>query len=152
MQKAVNVLPPKSVESNSPFVLKRNSEFLELKKQGRRFWPTSWLLLNYRHRPEGFIRFGVTASRKVGSAVVRNKLKRWCREFFREFAKSDRGYGVEINVIFKPIDRGFYKGLSHDEFLKALNRGIETLRKPVSPGRPDLARDVSNAPDHSSGR
>lgn len=87
------------------------------------------MLLNFRKSPEGPLRFGVTASRKVGSAVVRNRLKRWCREYFRVFSKSERSFEAEINVIFKPIDQGFYKGLSHDEFLKALEKGLDHIRK-----------------------
>ncbi|MBX2988113.1 MAG: ribonuclease P protein component [Bdellovibrionaceae bacterium] len=119
----------KPVESNSLSVLKKNSEFLALKKNGRRYWPSNWMLLNYRLETTGSLRFGVTASRKVGSAVVRNRLKRWCREYFRELNRTERGFGAEINVIFKPIDQGFYKGLPHGEFIRVLEQGLETLRK-----------------------
>jgi len=79
------------------------------------------------------LHFGVTASRKVGSAVVRNKLKRWSREYFRDFVTRSNQTGspidVSINIIFKPIDQGFYKGLSFEEFKKAMDIGVEVLRK-----------------------
>jgi ribonuclease P protein component len=146
------------VESNRPTVIQRSSEFLSLKKTGKRTWPTKWLLLNYsKAKPSenskssrsfesresssgsedglqcGGLRFGVTASRKVGSAVVRNKLKRWVREYLREFASRSNQTGssfeVTINIIFKPIDQGFYKGLKFEEFRKAMDIGLETLRK-----------------------
>lgn len=125
--------------NSSTQVLKRNAEFLELKKAGRRIWPAQWLLLNFRTSAEGDLRFGVTASRKVGTAVVRNRLKRWCREYFRNLAKTSDRPEAEINVIFKPIDRGFYKGLSHEEFVRTLDRGVESIRKTLS--RPGTSRD-----------
>ena len=34
-------------------------------------------------RPTGGVRLGITASRKVGNAVVRNRVKRATREWFR---------------------------------------------------------------------
>ena len=75
----------------------------------------------------------MTASRKVGSAVVRNKLKRWAREYFRDFVDRSNQTGspidVSINIIFKPIDQGFYKGLKYDEFKKAMDTGLEILSK-----------------------
>lgn len=50
--------------------------------------------------------------------------------------------GVEINVIFKPIDQGFYKGLSHGEFLKALDKGVDFLRKSSHRPRPSIHERV----------
>ena len=77
--------------------------------------------------------FGVTASRKVGSAVVRNKLKRWVREYFRDFVTRSNQTGspidVSINIIFKPIDQSFYKGLNFEEFKRAMDVGLEMLKK-----------------------
>lgn len=121
------------MENSRPVVIKRSSEFLSLKKNGKRTWPTKWLLLNYSKKDQKGLQFGVTASRKVGSAVVRNKLKRWSREYFRDFVTRSNQTGspidVSINIIFKPIDQGFYKGLSFEEFKKAMDIGLEVLRK-----------------------
>ena len=46
--------------------------------------------------------FGQTASRKVGGAVVRHRLKRWGREVFRRFAGRDRLPGGDLVVHFRP--------------------------------------------------
>jgi ribonuclease P protein component len=121
------------VENSRPVVIQRSSEFLSLKKNGKRTWPTKWLLLNYSKVDQKGLHFGVTASRKVGSAVVRNKLKRWAREYFRDFVIRSNQQGspidASINIIFKPIDQGFYKGLKFEEFKKAMDTGLEFLRK-----------------------
>jgi len=59
-------------------------------------------------------RFGVTVSRKVGNAVVRNLVKRRLREIFRQ--NKDRfPEAMDIVVIARPSARGAsYAGLSED--------------------------------------
>lgn len=113
----------------APEVIKRSSEFLAIKQNGKRFWATQWLLLNYQKNSLGRLRFGVTASRKVGNAVVRNKLKRWIKEYFRHSVKAGNNLEADINIIFKPVDPQFYKGIPHEEFVKALDRGVQAIRK-----------------------
>ncbi|MBV2167236.1 MAG: ribonuclease P protein component [Bdellovibrio sp.] len=119
------------MENNSPLVIKRSSEFLSLKQTGKRYWPTKWLLLNYQKNSVGQLRFGVTASRKVGSAVVRNKLKRWSREYFRASLMAGKSIEADINIIFKPMDANFYKGLPYEEFIKSMDRGLDVVRKNI---------------------
>ncbi|MBK9324666.1 MAG: ribonuclease P protein component [Bdellovibrionaceae bacterium] len=116
------------MESSRAKALKRSSDFLFLKKNGKRIAPTKWLLLNY-FNSEKELEFGITASRKVGDAVVRNKLKRWVREYFWNLAKSGSPIEISINIIFKPVNKGFYKGLSSEEFKKAMDLGVESLKK-----------------------
>lgn len=47
----------------------------------------------------GYPRLGVTASRKVGGAVVRNRIKRQVREFFRQHRHCLPS--VDLNVIVR---------------------------------------------------
>lgn len=117
------------MENSSPQSIKRSSEFQAVKKLGQRNWPTKWLLLNYLENQAGQLRFGITASRKVGPSVVRNKLKRWVRDYIRGLPNSDQSLALDINFIFKPMDVNFYKGLSHGEFKRAMDRGFANLRK-----------------------
>ena len=60
----------------------RRSEFLYLGRRGKRYVTRFFIVHLYpnkKNRP----RLGITVSKKIGNAVVRNQLKRRIREFFR---------------------------------------------------------------------
>jgi len=77
--------------------LLRRGEFRRVYEQGRR---RSASLCTVFVRPNGLpqSRFGVTASARVGKAVVRNRLKRRLREVFRRHrANLPGGWDVVVN-------------------------------------------------------
>jgi ribonuclease P protein component len=56
-------------------------------------------LVVWKANEYGYPRLGLTASRKAGNAVVRNRLKRHIREFFRHHCSLLPG--VDLNVIVR---------------------------------------------------
>ena len=62
--------------------LRRRAEFRAVQQRGRKIHTTHFLLFAL-DADAAATRFGITASRKVGGAVVRNRLKRYLREVFR---------------------------------------------------------------------
>jgi ribonuclease P protein component len=68
-------------------------------------------------------KLGIVVSRKVGNAVVRNRLKRQVREYFRQ--KKDNLMGLEIVV----IGRHVAKGASSKEVGSSLGQCFHSLLK-----------------------
>ena len=62
--------------------VKRRRDFLHISKSGR-FNRSPHFLVFTLERIDGPTRLGVTVTRKIGGAVVRNRIKRHLREFFR---------------------------------------------------------------------
>jgi ribonuclease P protein component len=82
-----------------------------------------------RPRPEGGFRLGITASRKVGGAVERNRVRRRVREIFRRWraATPDTAMDVVVNV-FASATRAPYAAL-RAEVAELLSRATSAVSK-----------------------
>lgn len=115
--------------------LLRSSDFGRVGRDGRRVVePAFVLLIAPRPRDDEFTRrrLGITVSRKVGSAVVRNRVKRQVREWFRA-ARHRLRPGIDLVV----IGRSAAAGLSGGEAKRILCRlaheaGAVRSRDPAS--------------------
>jgi ribonuclease P protein component len=63
--------------------LRRRPEFLAVQKDGRRSHTAHFVVIA-RPAPGPTSRLGITASGRIGNAVVRNRIKRVVREVFRQ--------------------------------------------------------------------
>lgn len=72
-------------------------------------------------------RIGISAGRRTGGAVVRNRLKRRLREIFR---RNRAGFppGVQIVVNVRPSAAGATFSDFAEDYLSALGRGLSRLR------------------------
>ena len=66
--------------------LTRRSEFLSLSRQGKKVYTSHFVILS-KANDKGENRLGITVSARVGNAVVRNRIKRLLREFFRHYSR-----------------------------------------------------------------
>lgn len=98
------------------------AEFRSVLRSGRRVAQPEFVVLTSPtlapDRPEGR-RLGVTVSRRVGGAVVRNRLKRRIREWFRR-NRTNLELGTDVVV----VARRPAVNLSSDALAEVLNRGL----------------------------
>lgn len=79
--------------------LLKRVEFLNVTDDGKKLLTRGFIVF-LKPNNLTFSRIGITASRKVGGAVKRNRVKRIVREFFR-LSKSSISKGLDIVVIAK---------------------------------------------------
>ncbi len=72
-------------------------------------------VLSYpENEPRERARIGITVSKKVGNAVVRNRVKRWLRESYRRMASSAPG-GTDLVIIARPATaHSTYQRTAHE--------------------------------------
>lgn len=99
--------------------LLRRPEFIRL-SAGRPGFSGPAFLVIWQINQTGFPRLGITASRKVGGAVVRNRVKRQVREYFR--LHRHRLPAVDIHVIVRTRAAGFDTSQLHSELQLAFER------------------------------
>jgi ribonuclease P protein component len=116
-------------KSRKPGVLRRREDFLVLKAKGRRVRPANWLLMNYKANQLDFARCGWTIPKKVGNAVLRNKLKRWCRECVRSLQQDYLQRGIDLNVVINGADGDFFKTIKFQDFKSVFERGLQNISK-----------------------
>jgi ribonuclease P protein component len=95
-------------------MIRSATDFARLQQEGRsRAHPL--LLVRYRRNDLDCTRYGISTARRIGSAVVRNRLRRQIRALLRQFdAHIDTGWDVLI------VARGAAVGVHYNELGTAM--------------------------------
>ena len=94
-----------------------------------------WLLLNYKTSPQGELQFGWTIPKGVGGAVVRNRYKRWLREYFQSYLqkqsleKQEDSANVQLQVVLYGKNSDMMSELERSKFFDILQSGISKLER-----------------------
>lgn len=97
----------------------KRRQFQTIQRKGRKIASESLTLL-YLDNALPYARFGLTVSKRVGNAVVRNRVKRRLRESLRRNKR--RVKGCDIVIIAKAV-------AAHKDFAKLDNEVIALLTK-----------------------
>jgi ribonuclease P protein component len=92
-------LDPNSAGFGKADRLRRSGEFLKLQRRGARHQTGHFVLYGLCDAKDERSRLGITVSRRVGNAVVRNRLKRRVRECYRLKLRAMLPAGVAMVVI-----------------------------------------------------
>jgi len=88
--------PPSEKPKPKLEILRKRAEFLAVAASGKKWVAPGFILqIGNLHEPTSAIRFGLTASRKVGNAVIRNRARRRLRALATELlphASSEHDY------------------------------------------------------------
>jgi len=109
--------------------LLKRSEFLKLSIEGSKIRNRHFIAvfrLCHHERKNG-IRIGITASKKVGNAVTRNRIKRYIREFIRQY-KHKREIPCDVNIIVLYET----KCLSLDQIQLSLHDIFERIKRRIN--------------------
>jgi ribonuclease P protein component len=79
-------------------ILKR-SDFLAVSLKGSKLYNKYFILIFLPNEHKNN-RLGITVTKRVGKSVERNKIKRYCREFFR-LNRCTIPENIDINIIVK---------------------------------------------------
>jgi ribonuclease P protein component len=108
--------------------LRKRSGYLAVQQRGRRFSGRTFVLyamLSSDARSQNSARLGITVSKKVGNAVVRNRVKRWVRESYRRLAEHPPR-GVDFVVIAKPCAASTSYRVTAEELGRLLSFATES--------------------------
>ena len=108
----------------------------------------TWIILYGKPNELGYSRIGLSVSRKVGNAVVRNRFKRLFREAFR-LTRSELQAGLDLVLIPRsskePFETAYLPDRSRSKPLRTASRSRPS--PPRSPARvPPTCRSLWTAP------
>lgn len=77
--------------------LKNNKDFLIAYKKGK-FIASKYIVIYVKNNGRSYNRIGITASKKIGNAVCRNRCKRLIRQAYRE-SEINLPVGIDIVIV-----------------------------------------------------
>lgn len=106
--------------------LKENKDFLTLYKKGR-YIPSKYSVIYVRPNGRPFNRLGITAGKKIGNAVHRNRAKRLIRLAYRE---NEVGMPIGIDIVI--VARTHICEIKSDEYCAYMRKyGVSEIEKIV---------------------
>ncbi|MBB6445412.1 ribonuclease P protein component [Bacillus benzoevorans] len=118
------------------FRVKKNKDFQEIFKKGMSVANRQFVVYTLKRPDQVHFRIGLSVSKKIGNAVMRNQIKRYIRQAFHEFEGQLHNAADYVIIARKPTaEMDFFevkKSLTHVlKLAKALKRAKNNENKPV---------------------
>ena len=111
--------------------LAKRREFLHVYETGRK-WFSRYCVVFAAPNERPYSRIGITATKKLGKAAVRNRLKRWTREVYRRqrdpLSLDSHSLDVIVNVKPNAADAQFRE--YRDDLQRALQKVVRESAAP----------------------
>jgi ribonuclease P protein component len=126
--------------------IRKSCQYDVIYKEGKKVQSAYFALYGIQSRGN-FHRLGITVSRKIGNAVVRNKIKRWVREIFRKKIGGDlepmdmvlNAKKAIVQCNYHQLEEELVRGSIHlDRNLKKRNLREETSKSDKTISYPGL--------------
>ena len=107
-------------------VMRENKDFLNMYKKGR-YITSKYSVIYVKPNNRPFNRFGITAGKKIGNAVARNRAKRLIRLAYQ---KAEVKLPVGIDIVI--VARSGILGIKSDEYCGYFGKyGVREIEKSV---------------------
>jgi ribonuclease P protein component len=83
--------------------IKANKEFQQIYKNGKSFANRQFIIYKYKNQDIDHFRIGLSVSKKIGNAVIRNRVKRYIRQVFTELKDDINDQYDYIIIARKPV-------------------------------------------------
>lgn len=83
--------------------IKANKEFQQIYKNGESFANRQFIIYKYKNQDIDHFRIGLSVSKKIGNAVIRNRVKRYIRQVFTELKEDINDQYDYIIIARKPV-------------------------------------------------
>ena len=107
--------------------LRNRADFEKIKKFGKLVRSKRWIVANTYSNNLNRIRIGWTIPGYVGTAVVRNRLKRWMREYVKRLPQKTKDKAIDVNIVLRRENGDFYSQLKHGELDIALKSIFDSI-------------------------
>jgi ribonuclease P protein component len=104
--------------------VKKRRDFVRVRQEGRTVRDSVLLLSFHRRDDDGHPRLGLAVGRRLGNAVVRNRIKRVVREVFRHHPHL---FPEGVDVVVIPLESG--RAQSFGDVARSLRRLAARVRE-----------------------
>lgn len=103
--------------------IKKNKEFQLVFKNGQSFANRQFIVYKLPKETQEHFRIGLSVSKKIGNAVIRNKVKRYIRQVFLELELMVQPHADYVIIARKPVSE-----MSYEEVKKSLHHVLKIAK------------------------